>query len=81
VYSIRYAKIRIRTTRTIYHTKTGTVCITITAPEIAIATPISFRIRLFSLNAYHPFIFYVFRLAVVQKLFLIWKEIWYNEQQ
>lgn len=46
----KYANVKNRTTSAIYQTKTGTVCITSTAPAIAMITPKSFkRIRL-SLN-------------------------------
>jgi len=52
--SIKNANIRTRAIKTMYHTKTGTVCITITAPAIAIMKPMSFKTNLLSLNAYHP---------------------------
>ena len=69
-------KIRIRMIRTIYHTKTGTVCITITVPVIAIMTPISLNNSLLSLNADHPLTFYVSAGSIVQKLLFISFQLW-----
>jgi len=67
-----------RAIRAIYHTKTGTVCITITEPDRANATPINRRTSFFSLplNSDHPLTLYVPRKGFVQKLFLICLKLW-----
>ena len=48
----------------------------ITAPAIAIITPISFITGFLFLNADHPYLFYVSGRTIVQKLFLILINIW-----
>ncbi|HYE69721.1 MAG TPA: hypothetical protein VEA58_13980, partial [Anaerovoracaceae bacterium] len=52
--SIKNANAMTRAIKIMYHAKTGTVCITITAPEIAIMNPINLKTKLLFLNAYHP---------------------------